>query len=180
MALVHLCCIIKHAKMWWLETVTIYDFSPFYGLTSTLSCWSHLSWLTQLHCSDGSPHSWGFSSPASWLFGDCRTASQEGKAQCTIGGELLYNVVLVSAVQQYESAICVHMSPPSLPCPSSQTTEQLLTGYVFYTWECLYFSATPYFSLPFLLPSPMSTWHVHPLHLHLYSYPEIVSPAPFL
>ena len=27
--------------------------------------------------------------------------------------ELLYNVVLVSAVQQSESAVCVHMSPPS-------------------------------------------------------------------
>ena len=27
--------------------------------------------------------------------------------------QLLYNVVLVSAVQQSESAVCVHMSPPS-------------------------------------------------------------------
>ena len=31
MALVHLCCIIKHAKMWWLETVAIYDFSHSIG-----------------------------------------------------------------------------------------------------------------------------------------------------
>ena len=27
--------------------------------------------------------------------------------------QLLYNVVLVSAVQQSQSAVCVHMSPPS-------------------------------------------------------------------
>ena len=30
-----------------------------------------------------------------------------------IGVQLLYNVVLVSAVQQSESAICIHISPPS-------------------------------------------------------------------
>ena len=30
-----------------------------------------------------------------------------------IGGYLLYNVVLVSAIQQHESAISIHISPPS-------------------------------------------------------------------
>ena len=40
-----------------------------------------------------------------------------------IGGFLLYNIVLVSAMCQHESAIGIHMSPPSstslpLPTPS--------------------------------------------------------------
>ena len=30
-----------------------------------------------------------------------------------IGGKLLYNVVLVSAIQQCKSAIIIHISPPS-------------------------------------------------------------------
>ena len=30
-----------------------------------------------------------------------------------IGIELLYNVVLISAVQQRESAMCIHIFPPS-------------------------------------------------------------------
>ena len=30
-----------------------------------------------------------------------------------IGGQLLYNVVLVSTVQQCESALSIHISPPS-------------------------------------------------------------------
>ena len=34
-----------------------------------------------------------------------------------IGGYLLYNVVLVSATQQHESAISIHISPPSHPYP---------------------------------------------------------------
>ena len=29
-----------------------------------------------------------------------------------IGGQLLYNIVLVSAVQQHESALSIHISPP--------------------------------------------------------------------
>ena len=32
-----------------------------------------------------------------------------------IGVELFYNVVLVSAVQQSESALCIHVTPPSWP-----------------------------------------------------------------
>ena len=41
-----------------------------------------------------------------------------------IGGKLLYNVVLVSAIQQHESAIGIQMSPPfgtSLPPPTLST-----------------------------------------------------------
>ena len=37
-----------------------------------------------------------------------------------IGGKLLYNVVLVSAIQEYKSAIIIYIWPPSwtsLPCP---------------------------------------------------------------
>ena len=34
-----------------------------------------------------------------------------------IGEKLLYNVVLVSAVQQCESAISIYISPPSHPTP---------------------------------------------------------------
>ena len=30
-----------------------------------------------------------------------------------IGGLLIHNIVLVSAIHQHESAICIHMSPPS-------------------------------------------------------------------
>ena len=43
-----------------------------------------------------------------------------------IGVELLYSVVLVSAVQQSESAICIHISPLfyiSFPFRSPQSTE---------------------------------------------------------
>ena len=32
-----------------------------------------------------------------------------------IGGKLLYNVVLVSAIQQSKSVITIHMSPPIYP-----------------------------------------------------------------
>ena len=32
-----------------------------------------------------------------------------------IGAQLLYNTVLISAVQQHGSATCIHMRPPSGP-----------------------------------------------------------------
>ena len=67
-----------------------------------------------------------------------------------IGGNLLYNVVLVSVSQQRESAIIIHISPPcwaSLPFPHPSSldhhrapgwapcvTQQLLTSYLFCTW----------------------------------------------
>ena len=44
---------------------------------------------------------------------------------------LFYNVVLVSAVQQHESAICIHVSPPSrppLPYPSRLSQSTKLTS----------------------------------------------------
>ena len=62
--------------------------------------------------------------------------------------------MLVSAVHQHESAIGIHMSPPSLPPipPLWVVTEhqielpelhqQLLTGYLFCIWYCICFSAT--------------------------------------
>ena len=59
------------------------------------------------------------------------------------GGKSLYNVVLVSAIQQRRSAIIIHVSPPScasLPCPHPTSlgwapcvTEQLVTSSLFDT-----------------------------------------------
>ena len=45
-----------------------------------------------------------------------------------IGGSLLYNIVLVSAIHHQESAICIHMSLPfrtSLPPPTSSHLSRL-------------------------------------------------------
>ena len=66
--------------------------------------------------------------------------------------------MLVSAVQQCESAISKHISPPSRvyphsphPTPSGHhralrrapcAVQQLLTSYLFYTWEGMYVNAT--------------------------------------
>ena len=55
-----------------------------------------------------------------------------------IGVQLLYNVVLLSAVQQSESAICVPISPLlgiSFPFKSPQSIEQVLINYLFYTQQ---------------------------------------------
>ena len=70
----------------------------------------------------------------------------------TIGGQVLYNIVLASATHQHESAIGIHMSPSSwtllLPSPvpshpsrlsqstglSSCVTQKILTHYLFYIW----------------------------------------------
>ena len=48
----------------------------------------------------------------------CLRVKAFGPGECMrifflIGGKLLYNVVLVSAIHQCESAISIHMSPPS-------------------------------------------------------------------
>ena len=68
-----------------------------------------------------------------------------------IGRELLYNMVLVTAIHQHESATGIHMSPPfwaSLPGPSPShplgchgalscaccVTQKNFPGYQFYTW----------------------------------------------
>ena len=44
-----------------------------------------------------------------------------------IGGELLYNPVLVSAIHQHESATGIHMSPPSWPSLLPPTTSHLIS-----------------------------------------------------
>ena len=43
-----------------------------------------------------------------------------------IGGKLLYNVVLVSAIQQCESAICMHISPPIKNIFKKNSIEKLM------------------------------------------------------
>ena len=83
--------------------------------------------------------------------------------------ELLYKIVLVCAIHQYELAIGIHMSPPSwipLPSPTSShpsrlsralgwalyVTQQTPAGYLFSIWQCIYFHAAvsvhPTLSLP--------------------------------
>lgn len=93
-----------------------------------------------------------------------------------IGGKLLCNVVLVSAIQHCKSVIIIHMSPPSwvsLPFPHPTylghhrepgcppcVIQQLLTSYLFYTWWCTYVDATfsirPTLSPPTVSTSPLS------------------------
>ena len=60
---------------------------------------------------------------------------------CVIGGKLLYNVVLVYDIYQYESAICISMSPPfwsSLPSPTlshpSRLSQNMGCIYLFEIW----------------------------------------------
>ena len=80
-----------------------------------------------------------------------------------IGVQLLYNVVLVSAVQQSESAIHIHISPSfwiSFPFRSPQTTEQSSLYYTFcshqlpilYTVVYICQSQSPNSSHPRFLP----------------------------
>ena len=70
-------------------------------------------------------------------------------------GIVLYNGVLVPAIQHSQSAIYIHISPPSwtpshpIPYPTTLghhrapgwdpcAIQQLPTSYLFYTWQCLY------------------------------------------
>ena len=72
---------------------------------------------------------------------------------------MFYNVVLVSAKPQHESAIGIAMSPPSgtcLPAPSSSypfrlsqspglsscVLQEIITGWLVYVWQCICFIAT--------------------------------------
>ena len=97
-------------------------------------------------------------------------------------------VVLVSAVQQTESAIRIHISPYLLPLASpfhhpypthlgghkapswSPCAMWLLpTSYLFYIWLCISVNALSHFVPAY--PSPSPSPQVHSLHLHLYFCP---------
>ena len=96
---------------------------------------------------------------------------------------MIYDVILVSVVQLYESAINIHISPPpwasvpppipSFPSRSSQSTRvpstvwQLPTPYSTHGNVCI---SMPFFQFISPFPSPLYT-QVHSLHLHLYSCP---------
>ena len=96
--------------------------------------------------------------------------------------QLLYNVLLISAVQQCESAICIHISPPSWtslpplhPTPPGHhrtlswapcAIHQLPNSHLFYT-QYTYASATLNSSR-----SPFSCPPILSLCLHLYSCPK--------
>ena len=80
---------------------------------------------------------------------------------------LLYNVVLESVVQQSESAICIHMSPPTPPHPPlwviTEHQPELLVltaashSWWFYTREGTYVSATLSIHPPSPSPATMPT-----------------------
>ena len=81
-----------------------------------------------------------------------------------MGVQLLYNLVLVSAVQQNESATGIHISPlchhralSRVPC----AVQQVLIGYLFYT-EYIWQSQSPNSSHPLLSP-----WYPYICSLYL-------------
>ena len=88
--------------------------------------------------------------------------------------ELLYTIVLVSAMHQHESAVSICMSPSSwasLPphptltdchtAPGLSSLWQIPTGYLFYIWWCVCFKVTlsihPFLSIPHCARKPAST-----------------------
>ena len=89
--------------------------------------------------------------------------------------QLIYNVVLVSAVQKRESAIHIHISPLfwiSFPFRSPQSIEQsslcykqVLISYLFYTQQCICQSQSPNHPTP---PYPPWCPYICSLHLCLY------------
>ena len=101
---------------------------------------------------------------------------------------MLYSVVLASAVQQSESAICILISPYTLPlaCPSHPPypTLQVIAKHradlpvrcscfplaVYFTFGSVYMSVLPSYFVP-AFPSPSPCPQVHSLHLCLYSCP---------
>ena len=105
--------------------------------------------------------------------------------------ELLYNVVLVSAVQQRESPVCIHTSPPSWASYSPQPTHlghhralswaPLLCSSgpldPLYTRKCMYVSAT----LPVQLTLSFPHYGHKPVLHACASIPalQISSPGPF-
>ena len=90
--------------------------------------------------------------------------------------QLLYNIVLVSSLQQSESAICIHLPPLSWAClPHAPPTppghhrawnwapcgiQKIPTSYLFYTWQCIHVN---------------STLSIHPAILSPTLYPHIFS-----
>ena len=89
-----------------------------------------------------------------------------------IGVPLPYNVVLVSIVQQNESTVCSHISPPSLLdfLPIQVTTEHYIEFFVLYSRFLLviyFLHNCVYMSIPIyqVIPSPRS------LILHLCLQP---------
>ena len=98
------------------------------------------------------------------------------------------NVVEVSAIQQCELAVCIHISSPSWaslppnPHPirldphrasswAPWATQQHPTSYLFYTWQCIYVNAIPpihsIFSFP---PFPHLSTHPVSISMSLYSF----------
>ena len=114
---------------------------------------------------------------------------------------MLYNVVLISGVQQSESTICIHISPTywtsPLPCPRpshpSRSSQSTRLSSLHYTVGSHYLSVlhmvSVYMSIlisqfipPHLSPPvskcPFPTSHVFSLHLHLYFCPSLGSSVP--
>ena len=93
-----------------------------------------------------------------------------------IGVELLYNVVLVSAVQQSESAICILISPLSgisFPFRSSWSTEKSSLCYTAgsHQLSILYIVAYIYNpNLPIHPTPPLSAFGVHMFVLYICVY----------
>ena len=94
--------------------------------------------------------------------------------------------MLVSTVQQSESATCIHIYPsswtflplprhraPSKSSPSTKlsfcATEKLHTSYLLYTWYCIY--ATTYLPMHPSLAPPSQCPYFCSLYLRLYSCP---------
>ena len=107
--------------------------------------------------------------------------------------KLLYNVVLVSAIWQHESAIIIHIFPslrnfPPIPHPTPLGHHresdwvpcviwQPPTNYLFYTWQCIYVNST--FSIHPTLSFPHCVHKA--IHYICNSIPslQIVSSVPF-
>ena len=97
-------------------------------LNGILFCFIFFFWLhCTAHVGSQFPNQGSNPHPLQWKH-RVLTAGPPGKSPCQhlffffnifIGVQLLQNVVLVSAVQQSESAICIHLSPYPLPLASS-------------------------------------------------------------
>ena len=107
-----------------------------------------------------------------------------------VGGKLLYNVVLVSAIQQGESVISIHYVPsrlsllhhPPYPTPlglhralgwAPCVIQQPPISYLFTIWQCVCFSTTlpihPNFSFPCYVLKPVLYANISIPVLHIDS-----------